>query len=84
MRSAFTPEQWQMYLKADRIGDAEIALRKSTYTGRPAGTPEFVAWAERQLGRRLEAQAGGRPSNGSASAGVETDSPGQTGLFDCG
>lgn len=61
MRSTFTPEQWAVYLKSDSMGEAELELRKSTYTGRPAGTREFTAWAEAVLGRKLEARAGGRP-----------------------
>jgi len=80
MRSVFTPEQWRMYLQSASIGEAEMELRKSTYTGRPAGSPEFVAWAESQLGRRLEAQPGGRPPKKRMAAAVGSSA--QVGLFD--
>jgi putative transposase len=61
MRSTFTAEQWDLYVKADTLGEAELELRKSTYTGRPAGSPDFIGWAESSLGRKLGALAGGRP-----------------------
>jgi putative transposase len=60
MRSTFTPEQWALYLKSECIGEAEIELRNNTYTGRPAGSPQFIEWAESTLGRRLTARSGGR------------------------
>ena len=78
MRSSFTPEQWDVYLKSDSIGAAELELRKNTYTGRPAGSGEFVAWAESSLGRKLAAQPGGRPKATGAAAG----SSAQTALFE--
>jgi putative transposase len=78
MGSSFTPAEWAAYLESDTMGDEEAALRKNTYTGRPAGSPQFVAWAESRLGRTLTAQAGGRPRKAAAAASAE----GQTGLFD--
>jgi putative transposase len=61
MRSTFTPAQWELYLKAESFGEAELEVRKSTYTGRPAGSPDFIGWAEASLGRKLSAHTGGRP-----------------------
>jgi len=60
MASRFTPQEWDISLRSGSILEAEIELRQNTYTGRPAGSPEFVEWAERRLGRRLAAQSGGR------------------------
>jgi putative transposase len=78
MGSSFTPAEGAAYLESDTMGDEEAALRKNTYTGRPAGSPQFVAWAESRLGRTLTAQPGGRPRKAAAAASPE----GQTGLFD--
>ena len=75
MRSSYTPDQWDVYLKSDSIGEAELELRKRTYTGRPAGSREFVERAESSLGRKLAAQAGGRPKKiGAAVGSVEQGS----------
>ena len=60
MESRFTPQQWDLFLKSDSIAEADIELRKNTYTGRPTGSREFVEWAEAKLGRKLAAQPGGR------------------------
>jgi putative transposase len=79
IRSSFTAEQWDVYLKSDSVGEAELELRKRTYTGRPAGSREFVEWAESSLGRKLEAQTGGRPKKIGAVESVE-----QRSLFDGG
>jgi len=81
MRSTFTPEQWDAYLKSDTIGEAELELRKSTYTGRPAGSREFTEWAESILGRKLAAQAGGRPPKSSV-AGAAARPAAQPGLLE--
>jgi putative transposase len=60
-RAAWTPAEWRAYLAAnDGEQDAE-AIRRSTHTGRPLGTPEFVADLERALQRILRPQPGGRP-----------------------
>lgn len=60
MQSTFTAEQWEIYLKSECIGEAELLVRTNTYTGRPAGSREFTEWAESLLGRKLAAQPGGR------------------------
>jgi len=41
-----------------------VALRQSTYTGRPLGTPEFIAALERSTLRLLAPRKGGRPKKG--------------------
>src|SRR5262249_46962663 len=59
--SAFTAQQWSVYLESDTLDQAEMELRQNTYTGRPVGSREFVQWAESSMGRRLAPQKGGRP-----------------------
>jgi hypothetical protein len=61
LATAFTAEQWAVYLELDTISEAETELRNNTYTGRPVGTVEFIEWAESSLGRKLAPQTGGRP-----------------------
>jgi len=78
MRSSFTPAEWAAFLESDTMGDEEASLRRNTYTGRPVGSQQFVAWAESRLGRPLAAQPGGRPRKAAAAASAE----GQPGLFD--
>ena len=52
---------WREYL-ASGDNDAELrAIRKSTHTGRPLGSGEFVRSLEEATARRLEPQKGGRP-----------------------
>jgi putative transposase len=58
--------QWETYLNSDTIGEAELLLRTNTYMGRPCGSPEFVEWAEANLGRRLAPLPGGRPTKANA------------------
>ena len=76
MASTFTPAQWAVYLESESLGEAELELRRSTYTGRPVGSQEFIDWAEASLGRTLGARKGGRPRK--ASAGLA----GQVELFE--
>ena len=64
----FTPEQWDLCLKSDTLGEAEVALRRNTYTGRPSGSEDFVRRAEATLDRSLAAKKGGRPAKASAAA----------------
>ncbi len=46
------------------------ALQHGTFTGRPVGSPEFVANLEQQLGRRLAARQGQRSDLAAAVAGT--------------
>jgi putative transposase len=60
-RKRWTAAEWQGY-----IADAEAAadlnrLRHSTHTGRPLGTPDFVAGLEELTSRPLAPRKGGRP-----------------------
>ena len=79
MRSSFRPPEWAAFLESDTMGDEEDALRRNTYTGRPVGSPQFVAWAESRLGRILATQPGGRPRKAAAVASL---AEGQRTLFD--
>jgi len=57
----FTAEQWRQVLASPSMAEAELRLRASTYTGRPAGSDDFVTYAETALDRRLKPAKGGRP-----------------------
>jgi putative transposase len=57
----WTAETWQEYLAlGEQEGDI-IEIRRSTHTGRPLGTEEFVLGLEQSTKRRLAPQKGGRP-----------------------
>jgi len=60
-QSTFSIRDWREFLSPESLTEAEIALRRSTYTGRPFGSADFVANAGAQLGRVLESKQGGRP-----------------------
>jgi hypothetical protein len=60
-RERFTVAQWRQTLLAESVTEAEQRLRVSTYTGRPAGSEEFVKQAEAALNRKLAPGKGGRP-----------------------
>lgn len=79
VESEFTAEEWAAHLHFDAAGEEEARLRTNTYTGRPCGSVDFVAWTESRLGRKLAPQRGGRrPRAKSAAVGAE----GQANLFD--
>ncbi len=60
-QQSWKPEGWTEYLAA-AVEEAETgAIRQSTHSGRPLGTPEFVKTLERNLKRSLLPQRGGRP-----------------------
>ena len=62
-RKRWTPAEWAEFLAfADSPGEMN-ELRLSTHTGRPLGSPEFVASLEKLTLRRLAAQKAGRPKN---------------------
>jgi putative transposase len=52
---------WQAFLQ-DEDDHVVEALRKTTRTGRPAGSEEFVAQLERLVGRKLRPGKAGRPT----------------------
>ena len=51
---------WRGFLAEGLPEEATAALRGHERTGRPLGSPEFVAELERDLGRRLQVQRPGR------------------------
>ena len=53
---------WRDYLAAGAPETAIDALRRSTHTGRPLGTPAFVAALEMSTLRLLAPRTGGRPT----------------------
>jgi putative transposase len=57
----WTPAGWREYLAAGETEKALALIRKSTHTGRPLGTEEFVRALEQSTERRLLPQKGGRP-----------------------
>jgi hypothetical protein len=66
--SAWQPAERREYLsQAGAVEDVDD-IRKSTHTGRPQGTPEFVLALEKTLGRRLAPQKGGHPQSADGGA----------------
>jgi putative transposase len=65
-RRRWTPETWRKYLEEGESESELRVLRRSTYTGRPLGSEDFVAGLEASTRRRLRAQKGGRPRRTSA------------------
>ena len=61
-RQSWTAATWCQYLEDAGSGAYTYAIRQNTHTGRPLGTPEFVATWEKALGRHLMPAKGGRPS----------------------
>jgi putative transposase len=60
-RKRWTAHEWHRFL-ADAESAAELsALRQSTHTGRPLGSPDFVAALEELTARALAPRKGGRP-----------------------
>src|ERR1035438_3244256 len=58
---AWDPALWREYLSQAGAVEEADAIRKSTHSGRPLGTPDFVAQLEKALRRRLAPLKGGRP-----------------------
>lgn len=51
---------WREYLATQCSADENDAIRESTHTGRPLGTPEFVKALEKTMQRGLASKKGGR------------------------
>jgi hypothetical protein len=68
--SSCTTGDWRNHLAAG-TSPAE-AIRASAHTGRPLGTPEFIQRLERDSGRALVAQKGGRPHKAASDSRQST------------
>jgi putative transposase len=60
-QGSWDPVMWREYLVAGGADSTLAAIRRSTHTGRPLGSAEFVEGLERSMKRRLTPQKGGRP-----------------------
>lgn len=60
-RRTWTASEWKKYLGSRGEEQEAAEIRRSTHTGRPLGTPEFVSGLERALKRQLTPLPGGRP-----------------------
>ena len=61
-------ERWIALLAEPEELAAIRALQRGTFTGRPVGSPEFVARLEQELGRPLARRQGQRPRSESVLA----------------
>lgn len=63
-QQCWRPAAWREFLLATSDHDQAEAeeIRRSTHTGRPWGSQDFVRELERSLGRSLAPRKGGRPS----------------------
>jgi len=57
----FPQGDWAAWLSEGLENEALEAIRKSTHTGRPLGSPEFTEMVEEQIGRSLSPRKRGRP-----------------------
>lgn len=60
-RKRWTVAEWGAFLAAAETSNDLSTLRRSTHTGRPLGSPEFVASLEERTRRTLSPRKGGRP-----------------------
>jgi putative transposase len=67
-RKRWSVAGWREFLAQPDASADVAALRRSTHTGRPLGSPEFVAALERLTLRALAARKGGRPKKSSADS----------------
>jgi putative transposase len=58
--SHWTVGDWREFV-GSTVKESDEAIRKSTHSGRPLGSAEFVERLGRETGRRLVALKGGRP-----------------------
>ena len=61
-REHWTLGRWRDFLGEGQTESQLAAIRQSTHTGRPLGSPEFIEVLERTTSRRLSPQKGGRPA----------------------
>jgi len=60
-RKRWTATEWTQFLAEAESAEMVRALRHSTHTGRPLGTPEFLSALETLTSRPLARRKGGRP-----------------------
>jgi len=60
-RERWNASSWRQYLAEKDTPEQIAALRQCTHTGRPLGTPEFIAALEKATQRHLAPHKGGRP-----------------------
>ncbi|MFY9728077.1 MAG: hypothetical protein WB579_24935 [Bryobacteraceae bacterium] len=60
-RSVWSPQTWREFLAETVPAEQTLAIRQTTHTGRPLGSPGFVRQMEITLRRRLTPAKGGRP-----------------------
>ena len=56
----WTHDDWREFLAATEFERQNDAIRRSTHSGRPLGSPRFIKFLESQLARPLAARPGGR------------------------
>ena len=61
-------ERWKTLLAEPEELEATRALQRGTFSGRPVGSPEFVAELERKLGRPLAIRLGQQADTASKAA----------------
>src|SRR5581483_4808386 len=60
-RHHWNPTRWQNFLRAGESEQEQIALLRSTHSGRPLGDTAFLHRLESRTGRKLAARKGGHP-----------------------
>jgi len=65
-RKRWTAAEWREFLANAESADEVRELRHCTHTGRPLGSPEFVAELEAAVSRPLAPRKGGRPKKPAA------------------
>ena len=76
-RSVWNPQAWREFLAETVPTEQTVAIRQSTHTGRPLGSPGFVRTLEITLRRRLTPEKGGRPPKEGLSLAQQAFSFGQ-------
>ena len=67
-RRRWTEAEWREFLGDTESADEVRELRHCTHTGRPLGSPEFVAELEAAMARPLAPRKGGRPKKPAADS----------------
>jgi putative transposase len=71
-RGQWSADTWRAYLEAGETESKLVAIRRSTYSGRPLGSAEFTRTLEKETKRRLLPQKRGPRRKTSKSENQET------------